>query len=71
MGLTKERKKIEKLVEELGSPLTSVIGFTQLLLKEAEKAEDMYKQLKIIEESALKCKKIHKELISLIKQEGL
>ena len=70
MGKTKENNKVEKLVEELGSPLTSVIGFTQLLLKETEKSGDIYRQLKIIEESSMKCKRIHKELISLVKKEG-
>lgn len=70
MGAANERNKIEKLVEEFGSPLTSIIGFTQLLMKESEKSGDMYKQLQIIEESSIKCKKIHKELICLLKKDG-
>ncbi|HAX62376.1 MAG TPA: hypothetical protein DCX95_07490 [Elusimicrobia bacterium] len=51
------------VAHELNNPLTGILGFAQLLLKQMDKTDTQYQNLKHIEASALQCKKIIGELL--------
>ncbi|MBI5573975.1 MAG: PAS domain S-box protein [Elusimicrobia bacterium] len=46
------------VAHELNNPLTGIIGFTQLLLRQMDASNPQYQNLKYIETSAFQCKKI-------------
>ncbi|MFA5779796.1 MAG: ATP-binding protein [Elusimicrobiota bacterium] len=51
------------VAHELNNPLTGILGFTQLLLKQTDETGPQYQNLKYIETSVLQCKKIIGELL--------
>lgn len=56
------------VAHELNNPLTGVIGYAQLLLTEIPKDDPLYKDIKVIEESAQRCKKIVANLLEFSRQ---
>ncbi|HCJ66967.1 MAG TPA: hypothetical protein DHV62_06500 [Elusimicrobia bacterium] len=56
------------VAHELNNPLTGVIGYAQLLLTEIPKDAQMYKDMKVIEESAQRCKRIVANLLEFSRQ---
>ncbi|MBN1571820.1 MAG: PAS domain S-box protein [Deltaproteobacteria bacterium] len=51
------------VAHEINNPLTAILGYAQLLLKDVDKERREYKDLKIIEEQALNCKTILEEML--------
>ncbi|MBN2223579.1 MAG: PAS domain S-box protein [Deltaproteobacteria bacterium] len=51
------------VAHEINNPLTSILGYTQILLQEKTKKSEDYDDLKIIEEQALNCKTILNDLL--------
>ena len=51
------------IAHEINNPLTGILGFAQLSLKQTAAVDPQYQNLKYIETSALQCKKIIGELL--------
>ena len=51
------------VAHEINNPLTAILGYTQLLLKDVGIERKEYKDLKIIEEQALNCKTILEDML--------
>lgn len=51
------------VAHELNNPLTGILGFAQLLLKQTDASRPQYQNLKYIEASVLQCKRIINELL--------
>jgi len=58
----------EGVAHELNNPLTGVLGYAQLLLSEIPKNNLLYEDIKVIEESAQRCKKIVNNLLQFSRQ---
>lgn len=57
------------LAHEINNPLSGILGLTQLVLENTEKDSQNYKDLKDIESSVFRCKKIITSLLSFARQE--
>lgn len=51
------------IAHEINNPLGLILGYTQLMLKEAEPGDQFHEDLKIVEKHAKNCKKIVEELL--------
>ena len=51
------------VAHEINNPLGLILGYTQLILREAKEGSQLYEDLKIIEKHAINCKKIVEELL--------
>ncbi len=58
------------VAHELNSPLTAILGNTQLLLTETDPSHQWYNELKEIEESVKRCQEITSNLLDFSRQEG-
>jgi PAS domain S-box-containing protein len=77
--ITEEKKLSDKLIQhdrlvslgqlsagvahEINNPLTAILGYAQLMMKDVNEDGREYKDLKIIEEQALNCKTILEEML--------
>lgn len=52
------------VAHEINNPLGGILGFAQLLIREKDESDPIVSDLKRIEESALRCKKIVENLLS-------
>ncbi len=51
------------VAHEINNPLTSILGFSQLMQKDVPSSSSQYEELKIIEKSVLRCKDIVQSLL--------
>jgi len=51
------------VAHEINNPLGLILGYTQLVLKEANKGEQLHEDLKIIEKHTMNCKRIVEDLL--------
>ena len=59
------------VAHEINNPLTIILGFTQILLRQTKAEAPNYSQLKDIEAASLRCKKIVSQLLLFAHQESL
>ncbi len=52
------------IAHEINNPLGLILGYTQLLLKEAEPGDPFHEDLKMVEKHAVNCKNILEDLLS-------
>jgi two-component system NtrC family sensor kinase len=52
------------VAHELNNPLSGVISFSQILLKEIDTASPLYADVKVLDHAALRCKKIVEDLLA-------
>ena len=52
------------VAHELNNPLSGVISFSQILLKQIDPASPMYEDVKVLEHAALRCKNIVEDLLA-------
>lgn len=57
------------LAHEINNPLSGILGLTQLVLENTDKASQAYTDLKDIEKAVFRCKKIIVSLLSFARQE--
>ena len=57
------------LAHEINNPLSGILGLTQLVLENTDKASQNYTDLKDIEKAVFRCKKIIVSLLSFARQE--
>ncbi|MBN1823888.1 MAG: PAS domain S-box protein [Endomicrobiales bacterium] len=59
------------VAHEINNPLTIILGFTQVLIHQAEKDSMQHKQLRDIETATLRCKKIISQLLLFSQQDSV
>ncbi len=59
------------IAHEINNPLSGILAFSQLALAQVKQGEQLYQDLKEIESSALRCKKIVENLLEFSRQSSI